>query len=96
MTSIDLDHTHKRLMAALRGIAEGKGLSDTVPVQPFGQSTKIVEALNHAVEHLKEPFHADDLGIVDQAMTKLGLARTSDQKDEIARMILKALINKSR
>jgi hypothetical protein len=90
MTDIDLEDTNKRLMAALRGIAEGKRLSDSVPVQPYGRTTKIFEALKDAGEHLKEPFHADHLEIVDQAFEKLGLVRGSGQKNEVAKAILEA------
>jgi len=78
-------------MAALKGIAEGSGLSDSVSVAPYGQSTKIVDALKHAAKHLKEPFHADDLNTVDTAFTKLGLGRTSDRKNNAANAILEAL-----
>jgi hypothetical protein len=81
--------------AARCGIAEGKGLSDTVPVQPIGQSTKLFDALNDAIKYLNETFHADDLEIVDRALTKLGLTRMCDRKDEIARTVLRALSNKS-
>jgi hypothetical protein len=91
MTDINLEHTHKRLMAALHGIADGKGLSDSVPVA-YGQTTKIFEALKDAGKHLSEPFHEDDLEIVDRAFKKLGLVRTSDQKNDVANALLKALI----
>ena len=92
MTEVDLEDTNKRLMAAFCGIAEGKGLSDSVPVQPYGRSTKIFEALKDAERHLREPFSADHLEIVDQAFNKLGLVRGSDQKNEVAKAILEALM----
>ena len=89
---MDLEHTHARLMAALKGIAEGRGLSDSVPVPPsYRQSTKILNALIDAAKHLKEPFHADDLDAVDRAFTQLGLVRTNDRKNDVANAILNAL-----
>jgi len=78
-------------MAALKGIAEGRGLSDSVPVPPYGQSTKILNALIDAAKHLNEPFHADDLDAVDRAFTQLGLVRTNDRKNDVANAILNAL-----
>jgi hypothetical protein len=89
---MDLEHTHARLMAALKGIADGKGLSDTVTVPPLGTTTKIFNALNDAVKHLDEAFAADDLDLVDVALKRLNLTRTSDKKNEVARAILTALI----
>jgi hypothetical protein len=89
---MDHDYTHARLMAALKGIAAGKVVCDTVPVPPYGTSTKIFAALNDAAKHLDETFAADHLALVDQALTKLGLARTNDKKNEIALAILTALV----
>jgi hypothetical protein len=87
---MDLDHANRQLMAALDGIAEGKGLSDSVYVQPWGQTIKIFNALNDA-KHLTEPFHAEELATVDRAFKKLGLLRTSNQKSVAANVILKKL-----
>jgi hypothetical protein len=89
---MDLVYTHARLMAALKGLAEGKKLADSVHVQPFGKSTKIIAALNDGAQHLNEAFLADHLEIVDEAFKKLGLARTSAQKNEVAAAILKVLV----
>lgn len=88
---IDLEHTHMRLMAALKGLSEGKGLDDFVVVPPYGQQTKIASALNDAARHLIEPFHADDMEIVDAAFNKIGLSRTSTKKNEVAAAIIRAL-----
>lgn len=89
---MDLEHTHARLMAALKGIAAEKAIGDTVPVPPYGTSTTIFTALNDAAKHLAEAFVADDLDLVDEAFAKLGLARTSDRKNEVALAILTALV----
>ena len=89
---MDLEHTHARLIAAFKGIAEGKGLGDTVIVPPLGTTTKIFHALNDAVKHLDETFAADDLELVDQAFKKIDLTRTSDKKNDAARATLKALV----
>jgi hypothetical protein len=88
-TGMDSEYTHARLMAALKGLADGKTPSDAVQVPPYGQSTKIGNALNDAAKHLNEPFHADDLDTVDKTFKKLGLTRTSDRKNDVANAILK-------
>ena len=76
---MDLEHTHARLMAALKGIAEGRGLSDTVTVPPLGTRTKIFNALNDAVKHLDEAFAADNLDLVDAAL-KHRFGRRSERR----------------
>ena len=81
-----------QLMAALDGIAAGKGHKDVVTVPGYGQSAKIFEALTDAGDHLKERFHADELALVDAAFKKRGLARTSDQKNEVATALLAVMI----
>jgi hypothetical protein len=93
---MDLEHANKALMTALVGIAAGKDHTSTVAVQPFGKSSTIFGALNNAVLHLNETFHADDLDIVDQAFAKLGLKRSSDHKDEVARALLSNFVPASR
>ena len=89
---MDLDHTHARLMAALKGLIDGKAVDDTVAVPPYGTSTKIFTALNDAAKHLNEAFTDDDLALVDQAFKKLGRQRTGNKKKEIALTILNALV----
>jgi hypothetical protein len=80
------EQSHNDLMAALRGIAAGKG--HTQSVNAYGASVKIFDALNNAMKYLPEPFHADDMDAVDKAFKQLGLVRTSDRKDEAARTLL--------
>jgi hypothetical protein len=89
--NMDLDHTHARLMAALKGIVAGKSVGDTIAVQPYGTSTTIFTALNDAAKYLNEPFADDDLGLVDQATKKIGLTRASNQKNAVGLAILGAL-----
>ena len=79
-------------MAALKGIAEGKHVSDTVSVQPYGTSTKIFTALSDAAKHLDEPFADDDLALVDQANERVGLKRIDNKKNDIALAILRAFV----
>jgi hypothetical protein len=88
---MDLDHTHARLIAALKGVAEGKTLSDSVPVAPYGTSTKICTALRDGAQYLNESFHDEHLGLVDAALNKLGLVLASTQKCDVANAILRAL-----
>jgi hypothetical protein len=90
---INLEHTHNRLMRALRGIAEGKGLDDAVTVPPTGTQTIISHALVHA-KHLPEPFV--DFDTVDAAFARLGIKRTSDRKDECAAALMAELIKRRR
>jgi hypothetical protein len=61
-------------------------------VPPYGKSTKIFTALNDAAKQLDETFAADHLPLVDQALSKLGLARRSSKKNEVALAILTALV----
>jgi len=93
---MDLEHANKALMTALVGIGAGKDHTGTVEVQPLGKSSTIFGALNNAVAHLHETFHADHLDIVDQAFAKLGLKRSSDRKDEVARALLSHFIPAAR
>jgi hypothetical protein len=79
-------------MAALQGIAEGKGRGDSVAVQPHGQTTRIFEALNDAAKYLDEPFHEEDLELVDRAFAKLCRKRISNKKNEVALEILAILV----
>jgi hypothetical protein len=88
---LDDDHTYARLVAAFKGLSEGKGLSDFVPVQPYGSSTKVFGALNDGM-NLKGSLHADHLEVVDAASQRRGLVRGSAQAGEIARQMLEALI----
>ena len=89
---MDLDYANKRLMAALGGIADGKGLSEMVPVPTaFGQYTRIIDALNDAKCPLNEELHADELDVVDRAFKRLNLVRSSNRKNEVAYSILEAL-----
>jgi hypothetical protein len=84
---MDKEQAHNALMAALRGIAAGKGHTETVPMM-YGESIKIFHALKNAVRYLPEPFHADDLDTVDEAFKRCGVERTSDRKDEVAQALL--------
>jgi hypothetical protein len=84
---VNQEQAHRELITALRGIANGKGLADSVPT--YGASVKIGNALENAAIYLKEDFHPDgDMGTVDAALQKLGLVRTSNRKDDIAQTLL--------
>ena len=84
---MDKEQAHNALMAALRGIAAGKGHTEMISV--YGASVKIFDGLNNAVKYLPEHFHADDdMDTVDKAFKQCGLVRTSDRKDEVARTLL--------
>ena len=92
--SANLDYAHNRLMAALGGLRVGKTRDDTVAVRPFGRETTIFAALNDAAI-LKEPFHAEQMETVNQALQAVGITCASDQKNEVATALLAALIRKS-
>jgi hypothetical protein len=83
---MNLEKTHNAFMIALRGIAAGKGHTESVSTD--GPFVKIFGALNNAAMYLPEPFHADDLDIVDKAFKRCGLVRKSDRKDEVAIALL--------
>jgi hypothetical protein len=89
---MDLDYAHERLMAALKGIADGKGLEDHVPVggQGIGKTTSIVSALNEALK-LDDHFHADHLPAVDRAFKALNLLRPSARKADVAAALLQSM-----
>jgi FixJ family two-component response regulator len=90
--SLRLGQAVKRLMAALKGIAEGKNIKkDFVPVPGYGKTSRILEALDHAAKYLDKPFHVEELDIVDRALKTLKLVRTSDRKNDIAKQILTSL-----
>jgi hypothetical protein len=83
---MDKEQAHNALMAALRGVAAGKGHAEAVLT--YGASVKIFDGLNNAVKYLPEPFHADDLDAVDKAFEQCGLVRASERKGEVARTLL--------
>jgi hypothetical protein len=83
-----MEHKRNALMAALNAVAAGKDHEKWVVVPPSGTSATVFEALNDALKYLHEPFHADHLDTVDLAFAKLGLKRTSDRKDKVARALL--------
>jgi hypothetical protein len=70
---MDKEQAHNALRAALRGIAAGKGRTETVSA--YGASVKIFDGLNSTVNYLREPFHADDdMDTVDKAFEQVGRA----------------------
>ena len=85
---MDPDYLHRRLLAAITGIADGKGLEDYVPVD---RPTHVVGALIDAISYLPDHFHADDLAVVDCAFERLSLARPSDWKADVAAVLLRKL-----
>jgi hypothetical protein len=92
VTKMDLEYAHRRLMAALDGIAAGKKHHDAVSVPGDDRPANIFEALKDAGEQLKERFHAHELAKVDAAFKARGLVRTSDRKDEVATALLAAMM----
>jgi hypothetical protein len=54
-------------MAALDGIAAGKGHCDVVEVPGVGTTTKILDAVQRALQFLYEPFEPNDIEVVDRA-----------------------------
>jgi hypothetical protein len=89
-----LSNSHAELMAALDGIAVGKGHCDLVEVSQVGTTIKILYAVQRAVQFLYEPFEPNDIEVVDRAYAKLGETRQSIRKNEVALEILEALIVK--
>lgn len=76
--NLNLDYTRDRLIAALNGFKEGKGLDDAVGVPTsFGKQTNIREALRDANRILVEPFHAEHVPLVDTVFARFGEERPS-------------------
>jgi hypothetical protein len=90
---MDPDYLHRRLLAAITGIADGKGLEDYVPVPgpEVDRPTHVVGALIDAISYLPDHFHADDLAVVDCTFERLSLARPSDWKADVAAVLLRKL-----
>jgi hypothetical protein len=87
---MDLEYAYKRLIAALHGVAAGKGIFDVVKVPSFGQQAHMALALADA-ELLEGTFPADHLSVVDGAFSKLGQTRPSDRIDMGAGALQEAL-----
>jgi hypothetical protein len=87
---MDLEYAYKRLIAALHGVAAGKGILDVVEVPSYGQQAHISFALADAGS-LEETFHADHLSVVDEAFSKLGRTRPSNRIDVCAEALQEAL-----
>ena len=94
LAGINFEQVHAELMAALDGVAGGKGPCDFVEVPQVGTTTKIFDAVQRAVQFLYEPFEPHDIDVVDRAYAKLGKTRQSNQQNEVALEILEALIVK--
>jgi len=94
------DIHRQRLTAALLGIVHGVGATDAeghptlVPVLHSVRKAAIFEALADAAVHLGESFTSQELEIADRACAHVGIVRSSDRKDEVARAILHALMAK--
>ena len=90
---MDVEYTHHRLMTAIEGVADRKGLKDYVSVRGgggFGRSVRIFDALKHG-KKLEGDFHAELLPIVDRAFKALGRERPSDRIADVADALLKHL-----
>jgi hypothetical protein len=92
------DACRHRLMAALLGIVHGVGTMDEdghptlVPFLESRRKTTIFGALAEAAQVLNEQFDENELCIADRACGKIGVRRTTDRKDQVAREILTALV----
>jgi hypothetical protein len=75
-------------MAAIEGIAKGKGLTEIVGVQPWGMRARIGEALHEARASLRDAFVADHTDFVDLAFYKFGAKRPSDDIRECVTALL--------
>ena len=64
-------------MAAVDGIAAGKGRYDLVEIRRVGTTTKIFDAAKSAVQFFYEPFEPKDMEVGDRAYAKFGETRRS-------------------
>ena len=92
LAGVNFEQVHTELMAAVRGVAAGKGCCDFVEVPELGTTTRIFDAVQRALQFLLEPFTPNDLEIVDRAFASLGKTRQSIRKNEVALEILESLL----
>jgi hypothetical protein len=90
----DINFQQVYAMAALDAITAGKRHCDFVEVPQVGTTTKILDAVQRAVQFLYEPFEPTDIDVVERAYAKLGKTRQSIHQNEVAMEILEALIVK--
>jgi hypothetical protein len=91
------------VIEALRGIANGKGLHDRVPMMDaagtpdFGRTIRVDEVLA-AAQHLPddETFTEEELAIVDAAYATLGITRSSNSKKTIVKTIATTFVRARR
>jgi hypothetical protein len=92
------------LIEALRGIANGSGLRDRVPMMDaggtpdLGRTIRVDEALAAAAQGLPddERFTEAQFAIVDAACAKLRIKRPSDLKKAGANAVAEALVRAGR
>jgi hypothetical protein len=91
------------LIEAFRGVANGKGLQDRVPMMDaagtpdFGRTMQVDEVLA-AAQYLPddETFNEEEVAVVDAAYGNLGITRPSNSKKAAANTIATALVRARR
>ena len=91
------------LIEALRGIANGNGLQDRVPMMDgagtpdFGRTIRVDEVLA-AAQYLPdaETFTEEELAVVDAAYANLGITRPGNSKRAVANAIATTLVRARR
>jgi hypothetical protein len=100
----NLASTTANLIEALRGIANGSGLRDRVPMMDaagtpdLGRTIRVDEVLAAAAQGLPddERFTEAQLAIVDAACAKLKIKRPSDRNKTVATAVAAALVHAER
>lgn len=87
------DFAYASLLAALKGVADGKQIEQHVTTQSFGKTARIFDALKEGAK-LDGDFQADHLDVVDAAFEKIGHKRPSDKISEVAYAMLTAIVPK--
>ena len=87
------DEAHNQLIAALRGLINGKTLHDLIEVPPIGTRTRIGKALVEA-QALDEPFHAEDVDLLNAAFRVIGSTPPARDKKAVAQDLIDRLVKK--
>jgi hypothetical protein len=83
------DYDHRRMMAAIKAVSDGRRLDDVASVpSDYGREFKIRDALIDSEQEFPEPFDDEHWSSVLAAFAQLKLAPLSRRKDECCTSLL--------
>ncbi|MFI4987503.1 MAG: hypothetical protein ACHQF3_08680 [Alphaproteobacteria bacterium] len=86
------DYAHRRMMAAIKAISDGRQLDDFASVpSDYGREFKIRDGLIDGEREFPEAFEDDDWKIVLVAFAQLRLVPPSRRQDECCTSLLRAM-----